>query len=171
MPLRNVWLLRVRSAVRGGSESDAQTQLERCFESFCFLVCLFKTYMQLSWYKELWLNHMEEKTIQSISVLPLALMSGLIGAVIGLLIGIFYAVVFGAIFSTIPSSTLGTGVFDFGWFSIIFGVAAIIIMPIIGFIAGLIQGALVAVLYNFFAPRIGGIKFRFKEESHARPQS
>jgi len=114
---------------------------------------------------------MEEKTIQSISVLPLALISGLIGAVIGLILGIFYAVVFGAIFSTIPPGTLTTGVFDFGWFSIIFGVAAIIIMPILGFIVGLIQGALVAVLYNFFAPRIGGVKLRFKEESHAQSQS
>ena len=108
------------------------------------------------------LNHMEEKTLQSIRVLPLALMSGLIGAIIGLIIGIFYAILFGAIFSAIPPGTVTTEVFDFGWFSTIFGVAAIIIMPTTGFVAGLIQGALVAVLYNFFAPRIGGIKLRFK---------
>lgn len=115
---------------------------------------------------------MGEKTIQSIRVMPLAMMSGLIGAVIGLIIGIFYALVFGAMFSAIPASTGTTGVsFDFGWLSILFGLGAIIIMPGIGFVGGLIQGVLVAVLYNFFAPRIGGIKLRFKEESHAPPQS
>jgi hypothetical protein len=43
-------------------------------------------------------------------------------------------------------------------------------MPILGFIGGLIQGVIVAVLYNFLAPRIGGIKIRFKEESMP-PQS
>jgi hypothetical protein len=127
--------------------------------------------MQLSGYKKLWLNHMEEKTLQSIRVLPLALMSGLIGTAIGLILGIFYAILFGAIFSAIPPDTVTTGIFDFNLFRIIFGVAAIIVMPIIGFIVGLIQGALVAVLYNFFAPRIGGIKFRFKEERHLQPQS
>jgi hypothetical protein len=44
-------------------------------------------------------------------------------------------------------------------------------MPILGFIGGLIQGVIVAVLYNFLAPRIGGIRIRFKEESHMPPQS
>ena len=51
-------------------------------------------------------------------------------------------------------------------FSVLFGVGAIIIMPIIGFIGGLIQGVIGAVLYNFIAPRIGGIKLRFKEQAN-----
>lgn len=37
--------------------------------------------------------------------------------------------------------------------------------PIIMFVSGLIQGLIVAVLYNFLAPRIGGIKVYFQEES------
>jgi hypothetical protein len=113
-------------------------------------------------------NLMGEKTIQSISVLPFALMLAAISAVIGLIIGIIYALVFGAIFAAIPNTT---GVPNFGLFSVIFGVGAVVIMPIAGFVGGLIQGALYAVLYNFFAPRIGGIKLRFKEENSVLPQS
>ncbi len=45
---------------------------------------------------------MEEKTIQAIPVMPLALMYGCISAVIGLIVGIFYALVFGTLFATIP---------------------------------------------------------------------
>jgi len=95
--------------------------------------------------------------------MPVALMAACIGAVIGLIIGIFYALFFGALFSLIPS-TAQTGV-DLGFLRVIFGVGAIIIMPIMGFIGGLIQGALYAFLYNLLAPRIGGIRLRFKEET------
>jgi len=106
---------------------------------------------------------MSEKTIQSVPVMPFALMLACIGAVIGLIIGIFYALFFGALFSLIPSTT-ETGI-DLTFLRIIFGVGAVIIMPILCFIGGLIQGLLYAVIYNFLAPRIGGIKLRFKEEN------
>ena len=114
---------------------------------------------------------MGEKTIQSIPVMPFAMMLGIISAVIGLIIGIIYAFVFGAIISAVPATTATTGVVNFGWLSVLFGVGAIITMPILGFIGGLIQGVIVAVLYNFLAPRIGGIRIRFKEESYMPPQS
>jgi hypothetical protein len=104
---------------------------------------------------------MEEKTIQSIPVMPFALMYACISAVIGFFIGIFYALIFGAIFASIPSST--TSGVNLGWLSLIFGVGAIIVVPVIAFIGGLITAAITALLYNFLAPRIGGIKLRFKE--------
>ena len=105
---------------------------------------------------------MEEKTIQSVPVMSFALMFACIEAVLGLLIGIVYALLFGAIFSSIPAAT--TSGIDLSWLSLIFGVGAIIVMPILGFIGGLIIGLIIAVVYNFLAPRIGGIKLRFKEE-------
>ena len=105
-------------------------------------------------------NPLGERTIISIPVMPFAMMLGVISAVIGLIIGIFYALVFGTIISAIPT----TESFNIGWLSVLFGVGAIIIMPIVGFIGGLIQGVIFAGLYNFLAPRIGGIKLRFKEE-------
>ena len=106
---------------------------------------------------------MTEKTIQSIPVMPLALMLACIGAVIGLIIGVFYALFFGTIFSLIPS-TAQTGV-DLAFLRVIFGVGALIIMPVLGFIGGLIQGLLYAFLYNVLAPRIGGVRLRFKEDN------
>ena len=110
---------------------------------------------------------MEEKTIQSIPIMPFALMFACIEAVIGLLIGIIYALVFGAIFSSIPTAT--TAGINLSALSLIFGVGAIIVMPIIGFIAGLIIGIIIALVYNFLAPRIGGIKLRFKEDYRPPP--
>jgi len=108
---------------------------------------------------------MEEKTIQNIPAVPFAVMMGAIAAVIGLIIGIIYAVAFSAIMSLIPTTT---GI-DLTGLGVLFGVGAIIIMPIIGFIGGLIDGLIIAVIYNFLAPRIGGIKLRFKEEYRPPP--
>jgi hypothetical protein len=95
--------------------------------------------------------------------MPLALTLACIGAVIGLIIGVFYALFFGAIFSLI-SSAAQTRV-DMTFLRVIFGVGALIIMPVIGFVGGLIQGLLYAFLYNVLAPRIGGIRLRFREDN------
>jgi hypothetical protein len=110
---------------------------------------------------------MVEKTIKSVSVMPFALMLACISAVIGLIVGIFYSLTFGFIFATIPSSA-ASGL-NIGLLSLIFGVGAIITMPIAFFVGGLIQGLITAALYNFLAPRIGGIKVRFKEDSPSPP--
>jgi len=112
---------------------------------------------------------MDERTIQSIPVMPFALMYGCISAVIGFLLGIFYALIFGAMFASVPSST--TGGFNLGWLSLFVGVGAVIVVPIISFVSGLIIAAITALLYNFLAPRIGGVKVRFKEEGSPTPQS
>jgi hypothetical protein len=108
---------------------------------------------------------MEERTIRAIPPMPFAVMMGAILAVIGLIVGIIYAIIGAAITSMLSS---GTGV-DLGEFGILFGLGAIIIMPIACFIGGLIEGLIIAVIYNFLAPRIGGIKLRFEVESRAPP--
>jgi hypothetical protein len=110
---------------------------------------------------------MEEKTIQSIPVMPFALMYACISAIIGIVIGIFYAIIFGVIFAYIPSTTTTTPIPS--WFSIFLGVGAIIVVPIMSFVGGLIMAAIIALLYNFLAPRIGGVKVRFKEDYRPAP--
>jgi hypothetical protein len=112
---------------------------------------------------------MEEKTIQSIPIMPFALMYACISAAIGFVMGIFYAVLFGGIFASM--STLPTSGIDFGWLGLFLGVGAVIVMPIIFFVTGLIGAAITALLYNFLAPRIGGVKVRFKEEAPPTPNS
>ena len=108
---------------------------------------------------------MGEKTVQSIRVMPFALMMGVISAIIGLIVGVIFSLVFGITMSGIAPPPDTTGVVNFSWLRVLFGVGAIIGMPIMGFIGGLINGVVVAVLYNFLAPMIGGIRIRFKEES------
>jgi hypothetical protein len=97
-----------------------------------------------------------EKTIQKIPVKQFALMIACICGVMGVIMGIFCGVVFAAGFHTMVAHPL---------IRIIFGVAAIILIPIMAFIGGLIHGAIIAYIYNFLAPRIGGIKIQFKEDN------
>ena len=42
------------------------------------------------------------------------------------------------------------------------GAIWVLIVPIAVFIVGFIQGSIYAVVYNFLAPRIGGIRLRFE---------
>lgn len=111
---------------------------------------------------------MEVRTISSVPIIPFALMFGVISAVIGLIVGIFYALVFGTMMSAVPTTN---EFFDIGWLRTLFSVGAIVLMPILGFAGGFIQGVIYAALYNFLAPRIGGIKLSFKEENQITPQS
>ena len=100
--------------------------------------------------------------------MPFALMLAVISTVIGLIAGLIMAGVFGAIIASIPTTgvpTTGTNTTFAPLLSVLFGFGAVIMMPIAGFIGGLIQGLIIAVLYNLLAPRIGGIRLRFKEDS------
>jgi hypothetical protein len=108
---------------------------------------------------------MDEKTVEAIPAMPFAVMMGAIDAIIGLIVGIIFALFSSAISSSLSSAY---GVDVTGW-GVLFGVAAIIVMPIACFIGGLIEGLIIAVIYNFLAPRIGGIKLRFKEEGRLSP--
>lgn len=104
---------------------------------------------------------MTEQTIKSISPLPLGLIMGLISAVMGLIVtiifGIFY---FPIIFNleSLPETINISGL------PTLVGTITVILIPVIAFVTGFIQGLLTAVVYNFIAPRIGGIKLKFAEK-------
>lgn len=95
---------------------------------------------------------MEEKTIKAIPAVPLGLMMGAISAVIA-----FIAAIIMVLFM-LPYFTYARG---FEWIGFL-GALWVLVIPIAVFIAGFIQGLIVAVVYNFLAPRIGGIKLRFE---------
>lgn len=111
---------------------------------------------------------MGEKTIARIPAMPFALMWGAISGIIGLIMGIFMAIFWASTFSMITSMPNYTGPPLTG-FGIIFGVGAIVFFPVVMFAMGLVQGLIMASVYNFLAPRIGGIRLQFKEESRALP--
>jgi hypothetical protein len=107
---------------------------------------------------------MEEKTIKSVSPVPFGLMMGAISGVIGfiatILLAVFYLpFILSSSYNPVP------GVPGLSGFFAAIGILMVIIIPIIGFVAGFIQGLIYAVVYNFLAPRIGGIKLRFEETS------
>jgi len=104
---------------------------------------------------------MERKTIARIAVLPFGLMFGAISAVIGVVIGVIFAVIFAPIFFFTTSVPNYTGP-SFPFSGFLFGAGAIVIFPIVMFVVGLIQGLIFAVVYNFLAPRIGGIILYFQ---------
>jgi hypothetical protein len=110
---------------------------------------------------------MEEKTIKSISPVPFGLMMGAISGVIAFIAAILIALLYlpiialGSSYNPVPA----TPGIDITGFLAALGILMVIVLPIIGFIAGFIQGLLYAVIYNFLAPRIGGIKLRFEEAS------
>ena len=104
---------------------------------------------------------MEEKTIKSVSPVPFGLMMGAISGVISFIAAILLAVfylpfAFSSSYNPVP------GVPGLSGFLAAIGILMVIIIPIIGFVAGFIQGLIYAVVYNFLAPRIGGIKLRLE---------
>ena len=95
---------------------------------------------------------MEEKTVKAIPALPLGLMMGATSAVIA-----FIAAIIMVLFM-LPYAAYARG---FEWTVGLGGLWALVV-PIAAFIVGFIQGLIIAVVYNFLAPRIGGIKLRFE---------
>ena len=96
---------------------------------------------------------MEQKTIKKIEVIPFALIIGLVDGVFGLIVGIIIALYIGATTSLVPyyagpSAMMARGV----------GVVAIVAYPVAFFLLGFISSAIMAIIYNFVAPHVGGIK-------------
>ena len=85
--------------------------------------------------------------IKSIDIMSWAKIHALFGIVWGLIEGIIAAIVF-------PSIGLVHGMIGLT----VFGVASIVLFPIIFGIIAFIMGTIMALLYNFFAGKIGGVQ-------------
>ncbi|HVN73339.1 MAG TPA: hypothetical protein VMT44_01960 [Methanoregula sp.] len=85
--------------------------------------------------------------IKSVEIMSWAKIHALFGIVFGLIYGIIFGVILTAV---------GVGM-DRGGMTA-FGIASVVIFPIIFGIMAFIGGAIVAFLYNVFAGKIGGIQ-------------
>jgi hypothetical protein len=85
--------------------------------------------------------------VKRVGVLSLAKTFGVIYAVIGLILGAFMT-----LFSLVGAGMVQSGL------GVLFGVGAIILLPIFYGLAGFVVGALVAFVYNFVAGFVGGIE-------------
>lgn len=89
--------------------------------------------------------------LKSIGILSAGKLQGIMGAVVGLILGVFFALinlVGGAI-----GGSLGMGAF---------GLASIIIFPLLYGIFGFIGGVAGAWIYNIFAKWIGGLEMELE---------
>lgn len=85
--------------------------------------------------------------IKSIDIMSWAKIHALFGIVFGLIYGIMFALMGAAI--GLSKGMPGVEAF---------GALSIIMFPIIFAICGFISGAIMALLYNFFAGKIGGVQ-------------
>ena len=96
-----------------------------------------------------------EVVVKKIGVLSAAKMYGAIAAAFGILIGCMFAVagMIGAGFAPEEGSAL---------FGAMFGVGAIILLPLIYGVMGFVSGAIGAALYNLFAAMVGGVSLELE---------
>lgn len=94
---------------------------------------------------------MAMRTIRSVGALSVAKIYGALSAGMGLLIGLGLAAI-----STIGTGFAGSDLPPF--MSAMFGVGAIVILPIFYGVMGLVVGAVGAALYNVFAGTVGGVQ-------------
>jgi hypothetical protein len=89
--------------------------------------------------------------IKRIGVWSLARIYGVIMATIGLIIGLFFG-----LFSVVGAG-LAQDADTPQWMMPIFGLGAIIVLPLFYGVMGVISGAIGAAIYNVFAGIVGGV--------------
>ncbi|AUB60970.1 hypothetical protein BK009_09945 [Methanobacterium subterraneum] len=108
----------------------------------------------------------EMEEITSISVIPASLMLSLLYTIITFLIMLIVAPILvvalqGAALAAISTSTSVAGLDGLGALGIIGIIIMIIGVPILVLVATFISTAIMALVYNFLAPQIGGVKLKF----------
>ena len=86
--------------------------------------------------------------IKKLGVISIAKFCGILGIIWGLVVGIFMMLGIGGIAAAMGRGALGAGI----------GIVGLIIMIIVGAIAGFIGGAILAIIYNIVLGAIGGIE-------------
>lgn len=100
----------------------------------------------------------EVKEIKSIPVVPFALMIAAIAAVITFIIGILATIFAVPFLAMVPTEATGGVALGGAMMAVVF----IIVWPIMAFIGGFIMYAIIALIYNLLASRIGGIKLELE---------
>jgi hypothetical protein len=103
---------------------------------------------------------MKKISVKRIGVLSVAKLMGLIYGCLGILIGILFAV-FSMLGAMVGSGTEAAA--EFGAFGVLFGIGAIVFMPIFYGTIGFISGAIMSLLYNLFAAWAGGVELEVAE--------
>jgi hypothetical protein len=98
--------------------------------------------------------------VRSLGVLSVGKLQGAMGAIVGLLAGGAFTLM------SLAGAAIGGG--RGGPRVVVFGVGAILLLPVLYGVAGFISGAITALLYNLVAATIGGIEVHF-EDAYTEP--
>ena len=99
-------------------------------------------------------------TLTQIGVLSFGKLMGAIYAGLGFIVGLLY----GGIFLIMGGAALSGGEEE-GFFALIGGCGAVILVPLFYGILGFLFGLLMACIYNFAAGRMGGLEMTFEDEA------
>jgi hypothetical protein len=99
--------------------------------------------------------------VKRVGILSMGKVLGCVHALLGLIVGGLFT--FLSLFLSLAAGREARPV------SLLFGVGAIVILPVLYGVGGFIGGIILAVLYNFVASVIGGIEIEFKRavDTHA----
>lgn len=112
------------------------------------------------------LGMVEMKEVRSVPVIPLSLMASFIYTILTFLIMLIVApllvvVLQGAALASISTSSSMVGLEGLGAIGLIGIVIMVIGIPILVFVCTFIYTALMALVYNFLTPKMGGIRLKF----------
>lgn len=91
--------------------------------------------------------------VRRVGVWSVARIYGALSGAIGLLAGVVVA-----LFSMVGAGLTAANSDAPGWLAPIFGVGAIVFLPLFYGVMGILAGALTAALYNLFAGMVGGVE-------------
>jgi hypothetical protein len=99
------------------------------------------------------------KEIKSIPIVRFALIMAAVTAVLAFIFALIFALPMGMM-AVIPRETMPF--WGYPWSPLVFGFFAIIMWPLFAFVIGFISYAIFALIYNFLAPKIGGIRLELE---------
>lgn len=96
--------------------------------------------------------------IERIAPLSLAKVMGAIYAVIGFVVGALFTLL-----ALVGAAAGGSSDSEMAWMAPLFGIAAIVVFPILYGVIAFVMGLVVSGLYNLIAGRVGGIEVTLGE--------
>ena len=96
--------------------------------------------------------------IERIAPLSLAKVMGAIYAVIGFVVGALFT-----LFALVGAAAGGSPDPEMAWMAPLFGIAAIVVFPILYGMLAFVMGLVVSGIYNLVAGRVGGIELTLAE--------
>jgi hypothetical protein len=101
--------------------------------------------------------------LKKIGAMSCAKVSGVLYAAMGLIIGFFFSLI------SVFAAMFGSSGHDGAAFGFLFGIGAVILMPIFYGVIGFVATLIAVSIFNFIVNYTGGIEMTFEEEMRQGP--